>query len=206
MKLATYKHRFGDFEITRCTRSNSKSWFEFIYPRKSRRKTLRYKVMKLEANEVISCNQRNHNIRLLKLVISLLFRSVNVSQSTLAKPEFRLEMLVGSCTAWSMEFSLMARCRVTRLSAEETIPSTRFSAKQERENTFLALCSLTWNQLLLVSKQKKTVESQGNRSFRQRVVSPTVSSQTCWVDSQTSDSRFANLIYYAYSVLFSRLK
>ena len=30
---------------------------------------------------------------------------------------------------------------------------------------------------------------RGNRSFRQRVVSPTVSSQTPWVDSQTSDSR-----------------
>ena len=82
-----------------------------------------------------------------------LFYSVNVSLSTLAKPEFRLEMLVGSCTAWNMEFSLMARCRVTRLSAEETIPSTRFSARLEQENTFLAPCSLTWSRLLLVSKQ-----------------------------------------------------
>ena len=52
-----------------------------------------------------------------------------------------------------MEFSPMARCRVTRLSAEETIPSTRFSARLERENTFLAPCSLTWSRLLLVSKQ-----------------------------------------------------
>ena len=46
----------------------------------------------------------------------------------------------------------MARCRATRLSAEETIPLTRFSARLERENTFHALCSLTWSRLLLVSK------------------------------------------------------
>ena len=81
------------------------------------------------------------------------FNSVNVSLYTSAKPEFRLEMLVGSCTAWNMEFSLTARCRVTRLSAEETIPSTHFSARLERENTFLALCSLIWSQQLLVGKQ-----------------------------------------------------
>ena len=48
-------------------------------------------------------------------VVSFLFFSVSVFQSTLAKPEFRLETLVGSCTAWSMEFSLMAKCRATRL-------------------------------------------------------------------------------------------
>ena len=81
------------------------------------------------------------------------FDSESVFLSTLAKPEFKLEMLAGSCTAWSMEFSLMAKCRATRPSAEETIPSTRFSARLERENTFLALCSLTWNQLLSVSKR-----------------------------------------------------
>ena len=84
----------------------------------------------------------------------LFFRSVNVFLSMLAKPEFRLEMLVGSCTAWSMEFSLMARCPATRLSAEETIPSTHFLARLERENTFLAPCSLTWNQQLSVSYYK----------------------------------------------------
>ena len=71
--------------------------------------------------------------------------SVSVFLSTLVKPGFRLEMLVGSCTAWSMEFSLMVRCRATKPSAEEMIPSTRFSAKLERENTFLALCLSIWN-------------------------------------------------------------
>ena len=35
---------------------------------------------------------------------------MSVFLCTLAKPEFRLEMLVGSCTVWNMEFSLMARC------------------------------------------------------------------------------------------------
>ena len=61
-------------------------------------------------------------------------------------------MLVGSCTVWSMESSLMARCRATRLSAEETIPSTRFSARLDQGNTFLALCSSTWSRQLLVSE------------------------------------------------------
>ena len=69
--------------------------------------------------------------------------SVNAFLYTLAKPEFRLETLVGSCTASSMEFSLMAKCRATRLSAEEMIPLTRFSARLEQENMFLVPCSLT---------------------------------------------------------------
>ena len=74
---------------------------------------------------------------------SILTFSVNVFLYTLAKPEFRSATLVGSCTAWSMEFSLMAKCRATRLSAEETIPLTHSSARLEQENTFLGLCSLT---------------------------------------------------------------
>ena len=78
-----------------------------------------------------------------KLLPLFIVSSANVFLSTLAKLEFRLEMLVGSCTAWSMEFTLMARCRATRQSGEGTIPSTRFSAKPERENTFLAPCSST---------------------------------------------------------------
>ena len=41
--------------------------------------------------------------------------------------------------------------------------------------------------------------------FANGVISQTVSLQTCWVDSQTSDSQFADLIYYAYSVLFLKL-
>ena len=70
------------------------------------------------------------------------FHSASVFPSMLVKREFRLEMLVGSCTAWSMEFSLMARCRATKPSAEEMIPSTRFSAKPAQENMFLALSLL----------------------------------------------------------------
>ena len=45
----------------------------------------------------------------------------------------------------------MAKCLATKPSAEETTPSTRFSAKQEQENTFPALCSLIWNQPSSVS-------------------------------------------------------
>ena len=89
-----------------------------------------------------------------KNLYMLFVRSVNVFQSTLVKPEFRLATLVGSCTAWSMEFSLMAKCPATKLSAEETIPSTRFSARPERENTFLVPCLLTWNQPLSVTTIK----------------------------------------------------
>ena len=88
---------------------------------------------------------------LTQMFIFMLTCSVSVFLSTLAKPEFRLATLVGSCTAWSMEFSLMAKCPATKLSAEEMIPSTHFSARPERENTFLALCLLTWNQPSSVS-------------------------------------------------------
>ena len=83
---------------------------------------------------------------------------MSVFQSTLVKPEFRLATLAGSCTAWSMEFSLMVKCPATKLSAEETIPSTHSSAKPERENTFLAPSLLTWNQLLSVSKLVREVK------------------------------------------------
>ena len=110
----------------------------------------------LYSNRFFFCFKRTDVCRILSLVILTTFKSfdsVNVFLSMLAKPEFRLEMLVGSCTAWSMEFNLMARCPATRLSAEETIPSTHFSARLERENTFLAPCSLTWNQQLSVSER-----------------------------------------------------
>ena len=92
--------------------------------------------------------------QLTNLFPSILRRSVNVFQSTLVKPEFRSVTPVGSCTAWSMEFSLMAKCPATKLSAEETIPSTHSSARPERENTFLVPCSLIWNQPLSVSVRK----------------------------------------------------
>ena len=45
-----------------------------------------------------------------------------------------------------------------------------------------------------------------NVSFREWVVSQTVSAQTSGVDWQISYSYFANLIYYVYSLLCSRLK
>ena len=47
----------------------------------------------------------------------------------------------------------MARCRAIRRSAVETIRSTRFSAKLERESMSLAPYSLTWNQPSSVSKE-----------------------------------------------------
>ena len=77
--------------------------------------------------------------------------SASVFLCTLAKPEFRLVTLVGSCTAWSMESSLMVKCPVTRQSVEEMIPSTHFSARLEQENTFLAPSLLIWNQPSSVS-------------------------------------------------------
>ena len=79
------------------------------------------------------------------------FDSVSVSPYTSAKPEFRLVMLVGSCTAWNTEFSLMARCQAIKLLAGETIPLTRSLAKPERGNTFLEPCSSIWSQPLSVS-------------------------------------------------------
>ena len=73
-------------------------------------------------------------------------RSVSVSQFTLDRQECRLVMLVGNCTAWSMESSLMAKCRATRpLEAAMTL-SILSSAKLELESTFLALSSSIWNQ------------------------------------------------------------
>ena len=49
----------------------------------------------------------------------------------------------------------MVKCPATQLSAEETIPSTRFSARLEQENTFLVLYSLTWKEPLSVTTKKR---------------------------------------------------
>ena len=73
-------------------------------------------------------------------------RSVSVSQFTLDRQECRLVMLVGNCTAWSMESSLMAKCRATRPLEAAMILSILSSAKLELESTFLALSSSIWNQ------------------------------------------------------------
>lgn len=73
-------------------------------------------------------------------------RSVSVSQFTLDRQECRLVMLVGNCTVWSMEFSLMAKCRATRPLEAAMILSILSSAKLELESTFLALSSSIWNQ------------------------------------------------------------
>uniref|UniRef100_H2YL03 Uncharacterized protein n=1 Tax=Ciona savignyi TaxID=51511 RepID=H2YL03_CIOSA len=56
----------------------------------------------------------------------------------LAKPVFRSVMLVGSCTAWSMEFNLMGKCRVTRLVCDRitTTPSTLSLARPVLENMY----------------------------------------------------------------------
>lgn len=73
--------------------------------------------------------------------------SVNVFQSTSVKPEFRSEMLAGSCTAWSMVSSPMVRCHLTRPSVPETTVLTPSSAKLVLANTSLVLYSSIWNQL-----------------------------------------------------------
>ena len=79
---------------------------------------------------------------------------MSVSQFMSAKPECRLVMPVGSFTAWSMEFSPMAKCQAIRPLEAGTIPSTPFSAKPEQENTSLVPFLWTWNQQLLVSSKR----------------------------------------------------
>ena len=60
--------------------------------------------------------------------------SVNVSVSMLARPVFRSETPVGSCTVWNTVFSPMDKCQVTKPSEAATIPSTLSSARQAPEN------------------------------------------------------------------------
>ena len=63
-----------------------------------------------------------------------IFNSVSVSQFMSAKPVSKWVTRVGNFTVWNMEFSLMARCQVIKLSVVETTPSIRSSVKLEREN------------------------------------------------------------------------
>ena len=82
----------------------------------------------------------------------ILLFSVSASLSTLVKPGSRLATPAGSCTAWSMGSSLMGRCPLTRLSVQETTPSTPSSPRLELASTCPGLSLLTWSQLLSVNK------------------------------------------------------
>ena len=142
------------FESKICAFPSRKfSWDQQELPFKLQRKGIRlfcYHVTIPETDLWFIPTVREHSCCEISKFVSFHF-SVSVFLSTLAKPEFRLVTLVGSCTAWSMEFSLMVKCPVTRQSVEEMIPSTHFSARLEQENTFLAPSLLIWNQLSLVS-------------------------------------------------------
>lgn len=72
-----------------------------------------------------------------QVLLNLFLSSVNVFQYTLAKLDAKLAIRAGSCTAWNMEFSPMARCRAIKQLVMEMILSTHFSAKLEQENMFL---------------------------------------------------------------------
>ena len=60
--------------------------------------------------------------------------SVSVFQSTSAKLAFRWEMRVGSCIAWSMEFSRTAKCPAIKPLEAVMTRSTPSSAKLVLEN------------------------------------------------------------------------
>merc|ERR1712042_24358 len=74
-------------------------------------------------------------------------KCVNVSPSMSDRPVSRSVMLAGSCTAWSMASSPMAKCPQTKPLEEEMTLSTPSSAKLERASTFLVPFSSTWSQL-----------------------------------------------------------
>ena len=76
-----------------------------------------------------------------------LSRCVNVSQSTLVKPVFKLVMPVGSCIVWNMVSSPMVKCRQTRPLAVVTTRSTPSSVKLVPANTCPVPFSSTWNPL-----------------------------------------------------------
>ena len=81
--------------------------------------------------------------------------SVSVSVSTSARLVSRSATPAGSCTAWSMASSLMARCPVTRPSVVEMTPSTPSSVRLELANMCPGLSLLTWSPLLLVSFESR---------------------------------------------------
>ena len=83
------------------------------------------------------------------------FFSVSASLSTLAKLAVRLVTRAWSCTVWNMGYSLTARCPLTRLSVQETTPSTLSSPRPELASMCPGLSLLTWSQLLSVILKNK---------------------------------------------------
>merc|ERR1712106_1228606 len=77
-------------------------------------------------------------------------RCASVSQSMSAKLGHRLVTPAGSCTAWSMEYSLMVRCHPTRLLAVETIHSTPSSQRLGQASMFQGLSLLIQSPLSLM--------------------------------------------------------
>ena len=84
----------------------------------------------------------------------------------------------------------MAKCRAIRLSAEETIPSTHFSARPGQENTFLVPCSLTWNQPLSVSQRKKSFSHNSKLILQCKNTSSRPCNGTSSVDFDSSSKTF----------------
>ena len=80
------------------------------------------------------------------------FSSVSASLFMLGKLECRLATPAGSSTVWSMAFSLMARCPLTKPLAEEMTPPTPSLVRRVLESMSPELCLWTWNQLLWVSE------------------------------------------------------
>merc|ERR1711910_48277 len=74
---------------------------------------------------------------------------VSVSRSMLDKPVVRSVTLVGNCTVWNMESSLMVRCPAIRRSEAVMIHLIPSSAKPVPGNTSLEPCSWIWNLQLL---------------------------------------------------------
>lgn len=77
----------------------------------------------------------------------MIYFSVNVSQSTLAKLVYKLAMPAGSCIAWNMASNLMAKCPLTRLLEVETIVSTPSSVRLVLANMYPELSSSIWSLL-----------------------------------------------------------
>ena len=77
--------------------------------------------------------------------------SVSAFQSTSAKLAFRWEMRVGSCIAWSMEFSPTVECPAIKPLEAAMTRSTLSSAKLVLENMCREQFLSIWNPLLSVS-------------------------------------------------------
>ena len=86
-----------------------------------------------------------------KWLTALLLFSVSVFQSTSAKLAFRWEMRVGSCIAWSMEFSPTAKCPAIEPLGMAMTRSTPSLVRPARESMCHEQFFSTWNQRLSVS-------------------------------------------------------